>query len=254
MKKLKVSAVSFLNTKPFLRGFQMAKLSRYFDLAIDIPSVCGTKLLNKEADIALAPVAVLPQLESYHLVSDYCIGCDGEVQTVGIYSHVPLHKVQAIIPDPQSMTSNILANLLLKKFWKLDISFVDQNEIQKDVASYAFVKIGDSLFKENRKYAHYYDLGKAWQTYTSMPFVFATWTAIKPVSDEIESLLNHAFSLGIASIPEIAAEEQPLYHERFDVEAYLSTCISYSFDMGKKKALKTFLQQVHPYLSAKQSL
>ena len=74
MTKLKVTAVSYLNTKPFLYGIFNNQVDQLIDLKLDIPSVCADKLINGEADLGLVPVAVLPKLKNPHIVSDFCIG------------------------------------------------------------------------------------------------------------------------------------------------------------------------------------
>ena len=40
--------------------------------------------LDDEVDIALVPVAVLKQNPSFNIVSDFCIGADGDVDTVSM--------------------------------------------------------------------------------------------------------------------------------------------------------------------------
>ena len=67
MSKLKVTAVSYLNTKPFLYGIFNTGLDQEIDLQLDIPSVCADKLKSGEADLGLVPVAIIPQLSTPHL-------------------------------------------------------------------------------------------------------------------------------------------------------------------------------------------
>jgi hypothetical protein len=79
-QKLRVTAVSYLNTKPFIYGIFRSELSDLIDLSLDIPSVCAQKLASGAADLALAPVAVIPDLPESYLVSDFCIGATGPVK------------------------------------------------------------------------------------------------------------------------------------------------------------------------------
>ena len=76
MKKIKVGAVSYLNTKPLLYGIEhSAELMQQIELVTDYPSKIARQLLNDEIDVGLVPVAVIPQMKEYYIVSDYCIGC-----------------------------------------------------------------------------------------------------------------------------------------------------------------------------------
>jgi chorismate dehydratase len=74
MVKYKVSAVSYLNTIPFIYGLKQSKLMDTIDLHLDYPAICADKLINGEVDIALVPVVVIPQLENAYIISDYCFG------------------------------------------------------------------------------------------------------------------------------------------------------------------------------------
>jgi chorismate dehydratase len=48
--KLKISAVSYLNTKPFLEGMERSGFLDRVDLSLDIPSLCASKLLEGSVD------------------------------------------------------------------------------------------------------------------------------------------------------------------------------------------------------------
>ena len=77
---LKISAVSYLNTYPFVYGLQQSGLLDKFKLELDVPSVCASKLKNNQADIALVPVGALPDFDQYELTSCYCIGAVNQVK------------------------------------------------------------------------------------------------------------------------------------------------------------------------------
>ncbi|MFZ9718791.1 MAG: MqnA/MqnD/SBP family protein, partial [Chitinophagaceae bacterium] len=108
LKKIKVGAVSYLNTKPFLYGFEKSGLIHDMDLSVDYPAAVARKLKAREIDMALLPVAVLPILPSYYFVGDYGIACDGEVASVALFSNVPLEQIDTILLDYQSRTSAAL--------------------------------------------------------------------------------------------------------------------------------------------------
>src|SRR3546814_18054143 len=83
MSKIRVSAVSYTNTKPFVYGIQHDQaLLEKMDRMLDIPADCAGKLKEGRADLGLVAVAVLPELPYYEIVSDYCLGAVGEVNSV----------------------------------------------------------------------------------------------------------------------------------------------------------------------------
>ena len=118
---MKVCSISYLNSIPFVYGLENSDIG--VDLSLEIPSVCGQKLIKNEVDLALLPVAVIPSLDFADVVSPYCISSDGAVQTVCLFSQVPLEQIKTILLDYHSITSNALVKLLSKYFWKIHPDF-----------------------------------------------------------------------------------------------------------------------------------
>ena len=114
---LKVSAVSYLNSVPFIYGLKQSELIHNIDLQLDYPSICADKLINGNVNLALVPVAVIPKLKDSYIISDYCIGAVGAVDTVCLYSDVPITEIKSIGLDYQSLTSVALLKVLLKEYW-----------------------------------------------------------------------------------------------------------------------------------------
>ena len=71
MKKIKISAVSYLNTKPFVYGLVNSALIDQIDLSLDMPSLCASKLKDDSVDIGLVPVAVIPEINGANIITDY---------------------------------------------------------------------------------------------------------------------------------------------------------------------------------------
>jgi chorismate dehydratase len=69
--KIRVGAVSYLNTKPLTYAFEHGAMNDKLDLHFDYPSKLAGQLMNDEIDIGLIPVAVIPKLKDYHIVQDY---------------------------------------------------------------------------------------------------------------------------------------------------------------------------------------
>jgi chorismate dehydratase len=243
--KLKVTAVSYLNTKPLLYGLVKSGLSEELDLQLDIPSVCASKLANGEADFGLIPVAAIPELATPHIVSDYCIGTVGEVKTVCIFSEVPLQKVESLYLDFHSRTSVELAKILLEKHWHCSPALLPTMEGFEDKieGTTAALIIGDRAMDHLGKHAFIYDLGEAWLAHSGLPFVFAAWVSNRPLPPDFIEKFNAAMQLGIGSIPQLMLI-LPQQHPGFDLEKYFTENISYQLDADKRTALRIFLQQL----------
>jgi chorismate dehydratase len=81
-RKIRVGAVSYLNTKPLLYGIELAPIRKDIDLIIDYPASIASMLLKDEIDMGLVPVAVIPSLPEFYINGHYCIGSNGKVASV----------------------------------------------------------------------------------------------------------------------------------------------------------------------------
>ncbi len=245
MRKLSITAVSYLNTKPLLYGLLGSPLAEQIDLSLNIPSVCAQLLREEAVDLALVPVAILPELPAYHLVSDYCIGTDGPVQTVCLYANRPLEELKALYLDHHSRTSVALTQLLLRDHWKIDLTLLPGKPGYIDHIGDATggLVIGDRTIGLEERFEYVYDLGAAWKTYTGLPFVFAAWVSRQPIAPDWEQAMNEAFAAGVKAIPRLKFL-LPTPDPTFDLEAYFTHHISYSFDREKRQALQFFLREL----------
>ena len=243
---ISVSAVSYLNTKPFLLAIERAGIAHLFNITLEIPSKTAERLCNNEVDLALVPAGILPQLNNPHIVTNYCLGASGPVKTVCLYSYCPLPQIKTILLDYHSATSVRLVQILMRKYWQFYPEFLPaqpgfESEIKGDTAG---VIIGDRAIGLDAVYPFVYDFATAWQQFTNLPFVFAVWASLKPLPKHIEQALNKAFALGLTLIPEVAEQFNTIYPLNFDIKTYLQQNISYAFDAPKQEALKLFLQWV----------
>ena len=240
---IKISCVSYLNSKPFIFGLQNSKLVEEIDLQLDVPSECARKLEENEADIGLVPVAALQEMDEYHFISDYCIGADGDVGSVLLASDVPLHQIQHILLDYQSRTSIVLAQVLAEKFWKISPQFHETQQNYESVigGTTAGIIIGDRTFALKPKFKYIYDLAHEWKLFTNLPFVFACWVANKDIDRGFIKRFNEALRYGLMNSETVVTEFKKESGAEIDVRDYLENKISYAFDERKKFAMELFL-------------
>jgi len=243
---LKISAVSYLNTIPFIHGLKQSELIKTIDLQLDYPSICADKLISGAVDLALVPVAVIPKLKQPYIFSDYCIGANGAVDTVCLYSDVPIHKIESIGLDYQSRTSVALLKVLLKEYWQLnpklkkaDVGFEDNIK-----GKHAALVIGDRAFTLNAKHKFIYDLSAIWKEMTNLPFVFAAWVSNSELSQDFINSFNIALEKGLSNIDRALALDGDSYPNCKNPEDYLNNKISYSLDAEKQKGMELFLRKI----------
>ena len=244
MKK-KIAAVSYLNTKPLLNGILNSPIESELDIQLDIPSVCADKLKAGEVDFALVPVAIIPQLEKAHIISDFCIGTEGAVRTVAIFSQVPITEIETIYLDFHSRTSVQLCQILCREYWNIQPQFVPAQAgfIDEIHGKTAALVIGDRTIPLEEKHPYIYDLGAAWAAHTGLPFVFAAWVSTRPMEADFIQRFNQAMQQGIDHIPKLVYL-LPKPHPNFDLQEYFEKYISYHLDASKRKALDLFLAKL----------
>lgn len=240
MNKIKVGAVNYLNTKPLLYGIERLPVMNDIALVTNYPANIAQQLLDDKIDIGLVPVAIIPKLAAYFIETDFCIGAVGPVASVCLFSEVPLEQVERVWLDYQSRTSVSLARVLLKKFWKKEVEFLQakegyQHEIKGTTAG---VVIGDRAFAQRQVSPFRYDLAEAWQTFTGLPFVFAAWVANKKLQQSFLDAFNEANGYGLTKLEDVIKENP---YDKYDLHTYYTKNISYNLDDKKRQGLETFL-------------
>ncbi|RYD79580.1 MAG: radical SAM protein [Sphingobacteriales bacterium] len=235
MNKIKISAVAYTNTKAFIYGLEHSDIINKIDLSLDIPSDCAAKVISGEVDMGLMPVAAIPLVPNATIVADYCIGSDGAVNSVFIFSDVPVEQIKTLRLDSHSRTSNNLAKVLLKFYWKQEVEFTTDPNAKTD----AIVLIGDRTFGKKDDYAFAFDMGEEWKNFTGLPFMYAAWVANKEISEEFKAEFNAAMKLGLEHRQDVLKDLPQA--ENFDLEDYLYHKLQFEVTEDRTKALNLFL-------------
>jgi len=234
MDKVRISAVSYTNTLPFIYGLEHSDVLRDIDLELDVPSECARKLIEDRADLGIVPVAALLDIPAPEVISDFCLGASGAVDSVFIFSEKPIESIDTLRIDAQSRTSNGLARVLLHHYWKREVTVVAQGPAD------AYVEIGDRTFGKKGDHPYVYDLSLCWQAYTGLPFAFAVWAANKTLPATFVRKFNEGLAYGIDHREAVISQLTPRLD--FDYRTYLMENIDYRYDEGKKKAVALFLK------------
>lgn len=244
--KMKISLVSYINTRPFIDG-----LTRHFSPEeVEInplpPAKCAQSLLEKEASIALIPVGALLSFEKIMLMPNYCIGSDGAVNSVFIFSQKPIEQIDSLILDRHSRSSNGLAKILLQRYWHKKVAYITSEEKNFDAIrdNVAGVVIGDKALKIRDNYQYTYDLGEYWRKLTSLPFAFAVWAYYEDaVSPEMLARIQTALADGVAHRAQTALTSATEYGLTQELALrYLTQDIQYDFTYQRQQAVDLYLK------------
>jgi chorismate dehydratase len=235
LNKIKISAVCYINTKPFIYGIEHSSILDKIELSLDIPTDCAAKVIDGQVDIGLMPVAAFPLVPNGNIIGGYCIGSIGAVNSVFIFSKGPVQEIKTLKLDSHSRTSNHLAKVLLKFYWKQEVEFTTDPDAETD----AIVLIGDRTFGKRDQYAFTYDMGEEWMNFTGLPFLYAAWIANTTIPDDFVAEFNEALKLGLEHRDEVLKQLPEI--EQFDMEDYLMNKLNFELTAEKREAMDLFL-------------
>ena len=241
--KIRVGAVSYLNTKPLVYGFQ--PLAPQAELTFDVPSRLADDLSAGRLDVALIPSIEYLRNPGYEIISDACIGCRGPVLSVKLFARVPIAQIRTLALDEGSRTSAVLALILLDKRFGIRPS-IEPLPIEcslGDTRSDAVLLIGDRAIQSPAgRFASVWDLGDEWCRWTGLPFVFAMWVARAGTDLRgVERALGQARDAGLAHLAEIAEAEAPALGLTCpECLTYLRDCLHFRLGAQEREGLALY--------------
>lgn len=244
MNKIRVGIVNYLNTKPLIYGLERPPLRNRIELIGAYPSKLAQMLLDDEVDVGLIPVAAIPQFPEFHIVGNYCIGTEGEIASVGLFSEVPMHEIEKVFLDYQSRSSVALLKWLMKEYWGIHPELIeaeDESYRDKIHGTTAGLVIGDRALEQRKVSTYIYDLGSEWKAITGLPFVFAAWVSKQKLPEDFVRDFDAANALGLAHIDEIVKSNP---YDIYDLKKYYTLHLSYELNESKRQGLEKFLRVI----------
>ena len=253
MRRLRISAISYLNTAPLMWDFEHGDAGRDFDISYTLPSACARALADGSADIGIIPAAAYTEIPGLQVLPDVAIASRRAVRSILLVSKVPIEQVQTVALDTSSMTSVALTKVLFERWLGGGRTFTAMApEVDAMLAEHdAGLLIGDPALKVDRSRYHTLDLAEEWIRHTGKPFVFAFWAvrgdALREAAPSLD--LAAAFQksrdhgLEASSLNQIARQRAPrLDTSEADVRSYLTQNIYYRLDAGCLEGLRLFYQ------------
>jgi chorismate dehydratase len=201
MKRLRISAISYLNTAPLMWDFEhfvegQANPASNFDISYTVPSRCAAELRQGSADIGIIPAAAYASIPYLAILPGVAIASRRAVRSILLVSKRPMEEIRTVALDTSSLTSVALTQILFARWWGGSRTFNGANPdldtmLQQNDAA---LLIGDPALQVDRSRFLTYDLAEEWIRFTGKPFVFAFWAVRQGV------LKNAAASLDLTGI------------------------------------------------------
>jgi chorismate dehydratase len=260
MSRLKISAISYLNTAPLMWDFEHgdpgADPAATYDISYTIPSACAEALHSGAADIGIIPAAAYTTVPNLLLIPDVAIAARQAVRSILLVSKHPLDtwdkQVRTVALDTSSMTSVALAKILFAKWLG---GARDYRPMAPDLdamlaSSDAALLIGDPALQVDRTRHFTLDLAEEWKARTGKSFVFAFWAIgeralagrdRKAIARDFQNSRDHGLSP--KNLESIAQEWAPrLGLPVQTVRVYLTQNIHYYLDPPSLEGLALYYQ------------
>jgi chorismate dehydratase len=251
MRRLRISAISYLNTAPLMWDFEHGDAGRNFDISYTLPSACAAALETEAADIGIIPAAAYTKIPGLMILPDVAIASRRAVRSILIVSKAPIEKIRTVALDTSSMTSVALTKIIFEKWLGGGRTFtaMEPNIDEMLAANDAGLLIGDPALQIDRERYFTLDLAEEWIHHTGKPFVFAFWAVRERALQEADSSHDLAtifqrsrdHGLEPANLGRISQEWAPrLAITEASVQSYLTENIYYHLDSGCLEGLRLF--------------
>jgi chorismate dehydratase len=255
MRRLRISAISYLNTAPLMWDFEHGDAGREFDISYTLPSACARALEAGTADIGIIPAAAYTQIPGLMVLPGVAIASRRPVKSILLVSRVPIDKIRSVALDTSSMTSVALTKVLFEKWLGGGRTYSPMApNIEKMLTQHdAGLVIGDPALQIDRSRYFTLDLAEEWIRHTGKPFVFAFWAVRQQAMQEdalgemssqhLAAVFQQSRDHGLApaSLDQIAAEWAPkLRISESDARLYLTENIHYDLDAACLEGLQLF--------------
>jgi chorismate dehydratase len=253
MSKLRISAISYLNTAPLMWDFEHGTAGSEFEISYTVPSQCAAQLQEGTADIGIIPAAAYAAIPNLLILPGVAIASRREVRSILLVSKVPREKIRSVALDTSSLTSLALTKVLFAKWWNRNATFAPMPpELEAMLGgSDAGLLIGDPALKVDRSRYFTYDLADEWIRLTGKPFVFAFWAvrqdAVRSVGrgPDLTTIFQRSRDHGLLAenVSVISRDWSPRVGlAEADVKSYLTQNIYYFLDRACLEGMRLFFR------------
>jgi chorismate dehydratase len=256
MRRLRISAISYLNTAPLMWDFDHADAGNNFDISYTLPSACARALQAGTADIGIIPAAAYTQISGLTILPGVAIASLRPVRSILLVSQVPVEKIRSVALDTSSMTSVALTKVLFEKWLGGGRTFASMPpDLDKMLAQHdAGLVIGDPALQIDRSRYLTLDLAEEWIRHTGKPFVFAFWAVRQQALQEDASRGDSRDALREEDASRGDGRPRPSASRSEASEPDLTTIFQQSRDHGlEPRSLDLLTREWAPRLGLKES-
>jgi len=228
------------------------------------PTKLNEMFLNGKLDITpISSIEYARNSDKAIILPDMSISADGDVQSILLFSKVPITELEGlkVCLTSSSATSVALLKILFEHYYQIQVQYIVQKpDLQKMLKKNdAALLIGDdallarnSDLKFDGSPLFVIDLGRAWHDFTGYKMIYALWVIrtkfVEEHAAEIEAISKafvEAKDFGFSHISLLVDKaEQNTGLPRPVLESYFQT-IQYELGEDEQKAILTFFDYAY---------
>jgi chorismate dehydratase len=250
MSALRVGRIAALNMYPIYHHLERAGTAD-MEFTDGLPAALNAAVLDGRLDVsAMSSIEYARHAHRLRLIPVASIAADGAIDSIQLFSRVPVDEVQSVAVTPHSATSVALLRVLLGPEPRFE-TLTDPPEAALGKVD-AVLLIADEALTGLRGTLgpHRTDLAAAWHDLTGLPMVFAVWAAREDVArtrpDEIEAfgrLLAEARARYEAEAAEVVAAAAARFpFPEHEIRDYFRR-LRYDFGPAERAGLERFLER-----------
>jgi len=241
--KYSVGSVPYLNAKPLVRQFEDLGPESPVQVLYDVPSRLPGMLATNEVQAIMVSSIESLRTPGKRITDGVCIGTQREVLSVRVFSKAPPCEIRTLALDQSSMTSNGLAQIILKERYGCGLICNSEPPVLAQMLEGhdACVLIGDNGIRESGAGLHILDLGYEWFELTALPFVWAVWMGDANLTPELAGYLQEAMWSGFDRMDSVIADAPNHTGIQEDLcRKYLTEIMHYPMQERELEGLREF--------------
>jgi chorismate dehydratase len=202
--KLKIGKIPYLNSVLFYHGLESGRTPKGHDIELMplVPRQLSGAAVEDIVDAGPVPLVTCWDIEDrFEQLDDFCIATVREAHSILLFSKRPFDELTdaRIGVTNETSTSVRLMKVLMGHVYKVrPAEYVRLDWPRND----AFLLIGDEALLHRRgvdSYPHTADLGRVWNDWTGLPFVFAKWVVRRDLNADAKAALTDALGESLES-------------------------------------------------------
>ncbi len=192
--RFKLGKISYINSIPLFCAD-----SDKFESVEGVPMYLNELAEKRLLDVSLISRWIYPQIEKdYKVIPNFCIGGDGEIMSVAIFSKKPLESLKdgSIFVTAETGTSSKAFRYLVEKKYGYNLLALKRESFEN---ADAVLLIGNAaLAFSNQNYPYKYDLGSMWKEAVGTKMLYAVAVARRDIFDSVCRDISEYFDSSLA--------------------------------------------------------